>query len=109
MQASNANTIIFQDQMLSEGEHGFSFYKPVKIGSFILTVWRSETYTDLETSYGMQIYEQGRMIQPKYDSRFSGKEVFRHFQDCSWDMLVEMIQVFKEMFPDEKAVLLEHY
>eukprot|EP01129_Flabellula_baltica_P003176 TRINITY_DN12995_c0_g1_i1.p1 TRINITY_DN12995_c0_g1~~TRINITY_DN12995_c0_g1_i1.p1 ORF type:complete len:110 (+),score=16.33 TRINITY_DN12995_c0_g1_i1:72-401(+) len=109
MQATNPNSaILFQDQ-LTEGQHGYSFFKPVKIGTFILTVWKSETYADLENSYGMQIYEHGKMIQPKYDARFSGKNVFRYFQDCSWDTLVDMIQVFKDMFPDDEATLLEHY
>eukprot|EP01129_Flabellula_baltica_P012351 TRINITY_DN556_c0_g1_i1.p1 TRINITY_DN556_c0_g1~~TRINITY_DN556_c0_g1_i1.p1 ORF type:complete len:110 (-),score=8.79 TRINITY_DN556_c0_g1_i1:69-398(-) len=95
-----------KDHSMYIGRHSFCFYKPVKIGPFTLSCWRSDEYSDYEPSYGIQVYENGRLVRLENDTRFRCVPVST--QECSFSELMSVIEECVEMFPQCGMVVLEY-
>eukprot|EP01129_Flabellula_baltica_P015971 TRINITY_DN8319_c0_g1_i1.p1 TRINITY_DN8319_c0_g1~~TRINITY_DN8319_c0_g1_i1.p1 ORF type:complete len:108 (-),score=13.16 TRINITY_DN8319_c0_g1_i1:64-387(-) len=90
------------------GPHTFCFYKPILIGPLTVLCWKSKETRKKEEFYGLQIFENGRRVIPKRDTRFQS-DVLNPEKFESLRELVVYLHMVTLVFPGEKAVPLEYY
>lgn len=75
--ATNMNSTLLMPQIdceMSIGHDMFTFYFPIEIGEFVLTLWTRPNLRSSDIVFSLTIFEHGSRISAR-DSRFSSHEL----------------------------------
>ena len=101
---SPLHTHLQHDDAIYIGRQSFVFFKPIRIGNFILSTWKVQDYRPGSERYGVTLYECGRLVKPESDHRFQGK-VFSETQECGLEDVLAVLRFVVDMTGNEIVVL----